>query len=220
MNASAAKRRKSILIFSIALLALIAGAAAGWITQRLNTPALPRLEVATALLDQPRPLPQFNLIDGAGDTFDKQDLQGRWSFLFFGYTHCPDVCPTTLATMNEALRAIKVSAGTPNPQVVFVSVDPQRDTPAKLKRYVDYFNPTFVGATGEPAALNKLTRALGIVHAKLPGERIGENYLVDHSASILLINPQGELAALFSAPHRAKAIAGDFERLRAYEAQS
>lgn len=220
MNASKLEYRKSILLVSIALLALIGGLAAGWITNNAGAPKAPQLRVATPLLDQAKPLPPFKLVDDAGSSFDNADLKGRWSLLFFGYTHCPDVCPTTLSTLNRAVRSFDDSRAANAPRVVFVSVDPERDSPDTLARYVKFFNPKFTGVTGKPDALNELTRPLGILHARLPGAEKGDGYLVDHSASILLIDPNGALAALFGAPHRAALIAADFRRLREYYEQS
>jgi protein SCO1 len=216
MNERYPKHRKSLLLASIALLALLAGAAAGWISERLSEPQPPQLQAATALGKQPKPLPAFSLVDDTGKAFDNDRLAGRWSFLFFGYTHCPDICPATLSTLDAAIQSIADQGGAQDTQVVFVSVDPQRDTPEKLKEYVNYFNPKFVGVTGKQAALERLTRALGILHMRVPNPNSRGAYLVDHSASILLINPEGKLVALYGAPYKARWLASDFQKLRDY----
>lgn len=208
--------RKFILFAGIALLA---GAAAGWINGRIVAPQSLHLRAATALREQAKPLPAFELTDEAGNVFDNSRLAGRWSFLFFGYTHCPDICPTTLSTLDQAMQSLAEQGFAANTQVVFVSVDPKRDTPAKLKDYVDYFNPKFVGVSGGRYALNRLTRGLGILHTRVPNPDHEGAYLMDHSASILLISPQGELVALFSAPHKADWLALDFHELRDYYEQ-
>ncbi len=220
MNASIPKYRKSILLVAIALLALIGGLLAGWMTNDLGAPKLPQLRVATALADQAKALPPFKLVDDAERSFDKADLKGHWSLLFFGYTHCPDICPTTLSTLNQVVQSYDASDKVDAPQVIFVSVDPERDSPDKLRQYVKYFNPKFTGVTGNPIELNKLTRALGILHMRLPNSNNGDGYLVDHSTSILLIDPKGALTALFSAPHRPALIAADLRRLRDHYEQS
>ncbi len=220
MHASILNYRKPILLSGIALLALISGLAVGWIANNVGAPEMSQLRVATALVDQAKVLPRFKLVDDAGRSFDNADLKGHWSLLFFGYTHCPDICPTTLSTLNQVLQSYQGSAKTDAPQVVFVSVDPERDSPAKLRQYVEYFNPKFTGVTGHPDALDKLTRALGILHMRLPHSKNDHGYLVDHSASILLIDPQGALTALFSAPHRPALIAADLRRLRDHYEQS
>ena len=220
MHTSILNYRKPILLIGIALLALISGLAAGWIANNVGAPEMSQLRVATALVDQAKVLPPFKLVDHAGRSFDNADLKGHWSLLFFGYTHCPDVCPTTLSTLNQVVQSYQGSAKTDAPQVVFVSVDPERDSPAKLRQYVEYFNPKFTGVTGNPDALDKLTRALGILHMRLPNSKNDHGYLVDHSAYILLIDPQGALTALFSAPHRPALITADLRRLRDHYEQS
>jgi len=220
MNDMSQKPRKPILLASIALLALLVGVAAGWINQQINAPQAPKLQFATALLEQARPLPSFSLLDDTGKRFNNARLAGKWSFLFFGYTHCPDICPTTLATLNEAMQTVGDRGDAGGTQIVFVSIDPQRDTPEKLKDYVRYFNPKFVGVTGGQRALDRLTRALGIIHTRVPDPNGGNDYLMDHSASIILIDPKGEVAALFSPPFKARQLAGDFHKLRDYYQQS
>lgn len=212
MNVVNAKHSK--LLLAIAVLALLAGVAASWLLGKTRTQATLPLQSATALLEHARTLPEFHLQDHAGKSFGNDQLTGRWSFLFFGYTHCPDICPTTLATLGEAMKFIQHNEDAEHAQVVFVSVDPQRDSPAQLTQYVRYFHPDFMGVTGARADIDALTRSLGIVYAKTPNPNDPENYLVDHSASILLIGPDARLVALFGAPHQARAIAEDFHQLR------
>jgi protein SCO1/2 len=218
MNATNKSPRKSILWIGLALLAVLAGAATGWITGGMDIQQPLNLQAATALQDQAMPLPHFSLVDDAGKTFDNERLAGKWSFMFFGYTRCPDVCPTTLAVLDAAMRKIAARDHARNAQVVFVSVDPRRDTPDALKQYVEYFDPAFVGVTGKGRALDGFLRALGIPHARFADPN-GGPYLVDHSASILLVGPDGRLVALFSAPHKAELLASDFLRLRDYHEQ-
>lgn len=164
-------------------------------------------------LPQAKSLPPFALLDHHGAAFTPQTLVGHWTFMFFGYTHCPDVCPTTmgvLGSMATQLAARGISA----PRVVFVSVDPQRDTVAQLSQFVPYFNPDFVGVTGDEAGIDTLTRALGIVHARSgPAADDAAGYLMDHSAALLLFNPDGHYNALFSAPHGAAQLADDYARI-------
>ncbi len=185
------------------------GLGAGYLWQQ-GSPA-PALERATLLAASPQALPDFHLVDQDGAPFRNDRLRQRWTLMFFGYTHCPDVCPLTL---NELKGMYARLAGTPYPQdtqVVFVSVDPKRDSPQHLKRYVQYFDPHFLGVTGGEPELASLTRALGIYHA-VNGS--GQDYLVDHSAAIVLIDPQARLYALFSAPHQAPVLARDYLAIR------
>ncbi len=159
-----------------------------------------------------RPLPDFSLIDQRGQPFGPRNFDGHWSLMFFGYTNCPDFCPTTLATlaaMEKNLRA----AGTPTrPQVVFISVDAKRDTPQQLARYVPYFDPEFIGATAaDQPAIEALARKLGVAVALTKTADGG--YTVDHSAEIFVVDPQGRLAAVLTGPFTPAALQADFDRI-------
>lgn len=204
-----------VLLLLVAALALASGITFNrWVSEHQRVPA-PELEAATSLLGHSIPVPAFRLTDSEGHPFTNDALQGRWTLMFFGYTHCPDVCPTTLSTLAQTLALLRAQGETDLPQVVFVSVDPQRDTPEQLGQYTRFFDPEFVGVTGSEQAIEALTSGLGIIYARVDNPKDPENYLVDHSAAILGIAPNGRLAALFSAPHRASAIAHDLQALRA-----
>lgn len=201
------KLPRPILLTIVAVLALVAGllTAHGW--RQIQTPPA----IGGTLLPTPRPIPEFSLLTAAGQPFTNADLQGHWSVFFFGFTHCPDVCPMTLATLNRTAQQL----GANSPQFVFVTVDPMRDTPDVLGPYVHYFNPDFIGVTGSQAAIAALTQALGIAYTYTPGET-PDSYTVDHSAALLLFNPRGELAAVFTPPHKGEALAHDLRALQAY----
>lgn len=192
--------------------AMIAG---GWLAlhfgDQARAAAPPTL--AATVLTEPRPLQAFALDGDDAEPFTRASLDGHWSFLTFGYTACPDVCPTTLAVLDQVARQLD-DAGAAAPEVVFVSVDPERDSVQQLHRYVTHFNPQFHAATGPQSALEALTRQLGVLYMKVPaaGERSG--YQIDHSASVLLVDPSGRLRAVFSPPHQAATIAVDFARIR------
>ena len=162
-------------------------------------------------LQQRRELPAFTLQGDDGKALTKSNLQGHWTLVFPGFTFCPDVCPTTLAflkTLDAALR----TAGTQPPQVLFLSVDPARDTPQRLAQYVHYFNPAFVGATAQEPELANFTRALGVAYAKVPGSD-ADTYTMDHTAALILLDPQARIAAYFSPPHKLDDMAADLQRL-------
>ena len=207
MNAA----RPSVLSRALPLLAIAALSLGLWFglqqfQTRMQAPP-PTLHAATEL-HPPRPLQDFALTGHDGRPFTLKDLQEHWTFISIGYTHCPDVCPTTLATF-EAV-AEQADSATDRPQFLFVSVDPERDTPEKLGQYVTYFNPDFRAATGPQDALKRLTGQLGLIYRRVDGQDTALGYLVDHSASILLIDPLGRLAAIFSAPHDPGAMAQDY----------
>lgn len=183
-----------------------------YFSQQSNQQPPPLIDLAggTALIGQEKPLPAFSLVDKNNQPFTLENFKGYWSYLFFGYTHCPDICPVTLQVMNQTLKQLSPDEA----QAVFISVDPERDTVEKLKNYVEFFNPDMIGATGDPEDLSTLSREIGIVYRKTDNPADKENYLVDHSASILLINPRAELVAVLSPPHNANIMAADLRTVK------
>ena len=141
-----------------------------------------------------RDIKPFAMTDHNGNTFANQQLDGKWSWVFFGYTSCPDVCPTTLQELNFNYDDLKAIAD--NTQVLLVSVDPSRDSASRLSQYIQYFNEEFVALTADHSVLFPFARNLGLMYAISDNDQ-GENYLVDHSASIVLINPKGKISAIF-----------------------
>jgi protein SCO1 len=201
---------KSAHVAMVVLAGVVAGGlVAHLVTNRAEAP--PQLERATVFAE-PRALPAFGLIDHAGAPFGVQRLRGHWTFLFFGFVNCPDVCPTTLATLAQVREALADLPEPDQPGVVLVSVDPGRDTPPVLARYVAHFDPSFAGVTGSPGAIDSLTRALGVAVVVGPPAADG-NYAVDHTAAMFLVDPEGRFAALFNTPHEAGAIERDFRRI-------
>ncbi len=161
------------------------------------------------LLPEAREIGDFELTGEDGRPFTAADLKGRWSILFTGFTHCPDVCPTTLATLKNVAGRLNDDDKL---QVVFLSVDPERDSPEALATYVHYFSPRFRAATGPTSELDRLGAKLGFVYVKVPG-RTPETYTMDHSAALILVNPAGRLAGYFTPPLRAEMLAGDLASL-------
>jgi protein SCO1 len=149
------------------------------------------------LLQTPREIGDFSLVDHRGEPFVPARLEGHWTLVFFGFTHCPDVCPTTMSFLNQFMGQLQGTEAA-DTRVVMVTVDPARDTPAQLGEYVPYFNPDFVGVTGEFLDLHRFATALNTPFRKVPGQ--GENYQVDHSANVVLINPRGDYHGFFKAP--------------------
>jgi protein SCO1/2 len=183
------------LIIAIALGVALAGGI--FVAASLHKPA--QLKVALAL-PTPIALPEFTLVDQNGDAVTAASFRGQWDMVFFGFTHCPDVCPVTLQLLADVKRELAKTKITATPRIVLVSVDPERDTPEVMGRYVNYFGEGNLGVSGELDELTKLTTALGIFFEKVVTDN--DNYNVNHSAAVLIINPQGEFSALFSAPHQ------------------
>ncbi len=144
------------------------------------------------------------------ETFTLDDLTGHWSLLFFGYTNCPDICPVTMGVVAQA----KKSAEAINhmfPEVIFISVDPERDKVQILADYVQYFDKDFKGVTGDKDLIKALSLQMSVVYMEMPADDVTGNYMVDHSAALFLINPQGKLVAFFNPPHDVKTILKDFQ---------
>jgi len=196
-------------------------------------PAMTQAPPAMARSPTHEQTPVAGFIDQDRRVFDAARLQGRWSLLFFGFTSCPDICPTTLGTLARAEKLLADLPDAQRPQVVLVSVDARRDTPEQLASYVKFFSPSFTGITAPQHFIEDFARQMGVVVVITPlhqeahagaaqarpaassdtdPEGFGE-YTVDHSTSIFLIDPLGRMRALFSAPHIADTLAEDYRRV-------
>ncbi|MEP6883348.1 MAG: SCO family protein [Gammaproteobacteria bacterium] len=200
--------QSKLLSFSLICLVGAAGIAAS-LWWRHPKPAV---ELATgSILTPSRALPDFSLIDQHGRAFNTLNLRGRWSLLFFGYTNCPDFCPTTLTTLaavNKRLRAANAVV----PRVIFVSVDAKRDTPEQLAKYVPYFDPEFIGLTAaDQPSIEAVAKKLGVAVILQPGA--DGNYTVDHSGAIFVLDPDGRLIAILTGPFSVAALKDDFQRI-------
>lgn len=167
----------------------------------------PVAPLTATLLPAGNELPDFSLLDQHGGTVGRSVFEGQWDVVFFGFTNCPDICPATMTVLGQARRELEAREQDPLPRIVLVSVDPERDTPEAMARYVAYFGDGNLGLTGELAEIRKLTDALGIFFQKAGAD--GEAYGVDHSTVVLVIDPGGRLKALFSAPHDVASIVHD-----------
>ncbi len=192
---------------------VIAGSYLTWRSLRAGPAPAGEVPCVTELHDD-QPLPAFSL-RGPKGAFTNANLRGRWSFVFFGYTQCPDICPTALTLMKEVKATLGgdgASPAAPAFQVVFVSVDPRRDTDALLDEYMRAFDASFIGVSGSDVELSPLTGALGVFFRRNDGTD-KQRYTVDHTAAIYLTDPQGRLAAIFSSPQVAAKVAADYRRI-------
>ena len=182
----------------IALVAGVALAAGAWLA--LTTMAKnQQLQFAT-VLPTPARLPDFSLVDHGGNPVDASVFEGQWDLVFFGFTHCPDICPITLQVLSDAKRQLAADGEAVLPRIVLVSVDPERDTPETLAKYVAAFGDDNLGITGDLQELRKLTGMLGIYFEKADSD--SEYYAVDHSSVVVVIDPEGRYRAVFSSPHK------------------
>jgi protein SCO1/2 len=185
----------------VALIAFILLVVYGF-TWRISQPVImskEELQINGAIvLEKPRIFSDFELVDHRGDLFNIERMQGIWSIVFFGFTHCPDICPTTLAMLNDTYSKLKDSEKE-RLQIVMISLDSERDTVEKLAEYVPYFNQEFIGVTGNKHLIRRLTAELNVAYNQVPLS--GDDYTVDHSTQLILINPMGHYHGFFKAPH-------------------
>lgn len=208
MSETAPRPYGTLLLF--VFLCLLLAAVYFWMLPGKTVPP----ELQGVLRPAPTPLQAFELLDQDRRPFDLEGLKGKWSLVFFGYTSCPDICPTTLATLSGLVKKLQTGAqALSDIQVVFVSVDSRRDTPEVIENYLKYFNETFRGVTGAQPDIDSLTRQFGAGYLIEPETAPG-HYLVNHTSSIFLVDPQGRLLASFSPPHDPDTIAGQFRQIR------
>tara|TARA_R110002049_G_scaffold37818_8_gene118361 strand:- start:110 stop:754 length:645 start_codon:yes stop_codon:yes gene_type:complete len=181
----------------LVIIAIIVGGFVHRVTQpRVMTESEMRIN-GLYVFETPRDLGEFALVDHHGEAFDPASLEGQWSLVFFGFTHCPDICPTTMSFLNQFVTSLEGTEAE-DTQVVMVSVDPARDTVEQLAAYVPYFNPEFTGVTGDFLDIHRFATALNTPFRKVPGE--GDDYQVEHSANVALINPRGDYHGFFKSP--------------------
>ena len=208
---------RSTVIILIAALAAGLGLWAG--QHRFGTPAATQWPQTRAvrLFDPPRELPAFSLRQSDGTPLVPGELKGHWTLVFLGFTQCPDICPTTLATMARAQQQWASIPDSTRPRVLFVSVDPERDTPDRIGEYAHAFHRDTLAATADVPALENFSRSLSMVFAKVPpadGAPANE-YSVDHSAAMAVLDPQGRMSGVIQPPLDAQAIAADMAALTA-----
>jgi protein SCO1/2 len=200
------------------LIAALAAALGLWAALTVFGPAarapLPELQTVR-LFDPPRTLPAFELVQSDGSPLEASELQGHWTLVFLGFTHCPDVCPTTLADLARAQKQWEALPEPTRPRVLFVSVDPGRDTPQLVGQYAHAFHKDTLAATGDIPALESFTRSLSMVFAKAPAPdgAPADQYSVDHSATVAVLDPQGRMSGLIRPPLEPEKIAADMQAL-------
>ena len=199
--------KMGLLVSGLVVLAAVIGVLVAMHQQQEAEPAIPGL-----LWPEPKTLAPFTTVDHENNPFTLDDLRGKWSLLFFGFTHCPDICPVTLAVMDKAHGQLDQARDV---QFALVTVDPDRDTSERLEQYLTSFNPEFIGLGGSAEQIAGLTGQIGLPYF-LDKTQDEENYLVDHGASLFMIDPLGRLVGIFSAPHDALDVTDRFNRIREF----
>lgn len=201
----------------VAIVAMMLGASAvALVAARQFVPSR-RAAVATEramVLPQPKPLPRLSLVDQRGRPFDGSEFRGHWTYVFFGFTSCPDICPTTLTVLTQARRELQSLPADRQPRVLLISVDPARDDARQLASYVAFFDPAFQAATGSETDIAHAASAFGAAYARV--EQPGGSYAMDHTASLFLVGPTAELVATSGPPHAAATLARDYRRITGF----
>ncbi len=205
--------RRLLCITTVIAAALLALAIGLWLQTSANRPAKSVALANGTVLPTPYGITPFKLTNTQGKIFNNKNLRGHWTLIFFGFTHCPMICPTTLSELNKAYQQLKVEDRKSLPKILFVSIDPERDTAPVIKSYLANFNKNFSGVTGNKEELDSLTKQLGIAYMKATKSN-EKNYNIEHSGSILVVNPNGEWVAVLSSPKNGNTIAEDFMRIQ------
>lgn len=205
--------RALVLLVIVALAAGLGLLAAQRFLAAPAGPTLPAVRSIT-MFPTPRPLPAFSLQQSDGTLLTAEELQGHWTLVFLGFTHCPDICPTTLAQLSGVQKQWQSLPAATRPRVLFVSADPERDSPELTGRYAHAFNPDTLAATAPIPQLEGFTRSLSLVFMKAPGPSGSENdYSIDHSAGFAILDPQARMAGVVQPPFDFGAIASDLAAL-------
>lgn len=179
----------------VALLAFITIVVGAFTFKTLRTNAEP--DIQAVVYPKPKQLPEFSMMAHTNTEFTEQNLLGKWSIVFFGFTFCPDICPTTMASLGEIADNLP-SEIAEQTQFVFVSVDPERDTVEQLSQYIPFFNEEFIGLVGTSDQLEIFSKSLGAVYVKVP---FGDSYQMQHTGRVFIINPQGQRFGIFAEDH-------------------
>ncbi len=220
MQTLESKKPPRLLLVVISVVMLLLGLATvllwnKYASRQLTEADLPP-ELAMNYLPDGKPVRGLQMTDHNNQPFTEARFQQHWSFLFFGFTNCPDVCPTTMLVMKQVWQKLPPVAPTePKPQLIFVSVDPDRDSVAKLKDYVAFYHPEFIAVRGEHDKLDVLVKQLGALYGYEDGPD-KNNYTVNHSAQLVLVDPQGNLRAVFSPPFVADELIKTFTHIRQF----
>ncbi len=202
------------VLFAAAVVGVALAGSGYWALWQSRNPAADQLMPASIItFPERKPLAEFTLVDDEKGVFDLKSLESRWSFIFFGFMYCPDICPTTLYDLSHVKREIVAQGISESDiQFVFISVDPARDKAAQIQRYVQYFDPAFLGATGSMGQLTNLTRQLGAPFRAEP-ETAENVYEVTHSSAVYLVDPLGQYSGIISPPFVASEVAVQFSEL-------
>ena len=205
--------KKRIIMTVSILLAFVALVAGIYISQQFYlSKDLDKSQLHGTFLDKPRQVSAFSLMGIDKIPFNNASLKGHWTMMFFGFTNCGSICPTTMADLGKMYQILEKKGAKQMPQVVMVSVDPARDSLDKLNHYVKAFDKHFYGARGDENAIKAMTKEMGVAYTKIMPEALedSQNYDIEHTGTVMLFNPDGELSAFFTTPHDALILAKEY----------
>lgn len=212
------KSRKNVMLtFVVLAIAVVVGSIGIYFKSRdqahfPKTAQVSKIEIDGVVLPKARYIQDFQLTDNTGKPFTKKSLEGHWTLVLFGFTNCGYVCPTTLAELSKTYKALKQEEPADLvPQILMISVDPERDTAKRMDEYVKSFNPNFRGARGSLEQTNRLAKQMSVTFAKVEADN--GNYMVNHSAEVMLLDPKGNLKAFFSYPHKMGQMTRDYKTI-------
>lgn len=209
-------QKNRIALTVVVLLGIAALVTGLFVSQHmLGNKRLDPAQIHGTLLSQPREIADFALTGTDGKPFNNHSLEGQWTLIFFGFSNCGYLCPTTMAELAKTERLLETDGVTPLPKVVMISIDPERDTLDKLKQYTAAFHPSFTGARGDESVVKQMTHEMGVAYVKVNARATDnqENYDIQHSGAVMLFNPKGQLTAFFTTPHQADLLAKDYQLL-------
>jgi protein SCO1/2 len=171
-----------------------------------------KVEIQGTLFPKARSTPNFKLTDDHGRVFSNKQLQGHWTLVFFGFSHCGYLCPVTLTELNKMVTKLKTAVPEKQvPKVVMISLDPDRDSVSRLHEYIQNFNADFVALRGDKSLIEQLSEQMSVISVKMPDDQSPEKYTLSHSGSIMLLDEQGKQRAIFSIPHKGDKLAQDYQ---------
>lgn len=206
-------QKKNRIMATVVVLMAIVGLSLGLFVSQYThrAPKMDQSKFHGAWLDKPRVVSEFDLMGTDKAPFNNASLLHHWTMVFFGFTSCASICPTTMAELSKMMQLLEQQEVTPLPRVVLISLDPERDSKKALKQYVTAFNPHFIGARGASEdAVKTLAQEIGIAYTKVASPGNKQQYNIDHTGTIMLFNPDGKLCAFFTMPHKSKDLAEDY----------
>lgn len=208
-------KKKGIRLTVVALLGFAALISGLFVAQHMHkTKKINPEDFHGTLLQAPREINSFALTGTDGKPFTNESLKGQWTLVFFGFTNCGYLCPTTMGELGKMYRKLEAEGVKPLPRIVMISIDPDRDSLDKLGNYVKTFDMHFYGARGDETIVKNMTQEMGIAYAKVTLPNAEEtNYDMQHSGALILFNPEGQLTAFFTTPHQTDLLVKDYQLL-------